>query len=130
MVFDRAGRPLWLGRKQRLGNPARRLAVAIRDGGCFECGAPMHRRELNHMQERHRNRGPTDIENLVAVSRRHHKWLETNNLNSPTNRRWLPDATPHRPRSPLMAIAGGQPNSEPCQAAESHNPAEPLSTVD
>ena len=28
MVFDRAGLPLWLGRNQR-------LAVAVRDGGCF-----------------------------------------------------------------------------------------------
>lgn len=28
MIFDRAGRPLWLGRKQRLANAAQRLAVA------------------------------------------------------------------------------------------------------
>ena len=80
MIFDRRGRPLWLGRNQRLGNIAQRLAVAIRDGGCFECGAPMHRCELHHIQEWHRDQGPTDIENLVAVCRRHHKWLETNNL--------------------------------------------------
>ena len=80
MIFDRAGRPLWLGRNQRLGNAAQRLAVAIRDGGCFECGAPMHRCELHHMQEWHRDRGPTDVDNLVAVCRQHHKWLDTNNL--------------------------------------------------
>ena len=79
MIFDRAGRPLWLGRNQRLGNIAQRLAVAIRDGGCFECGAPMHRCELHHIQEWHRDNGPTDIDILVAVCRRHHKWLETNN---------------------------------------------------
>ena len=80
MVFDRAGRPLWLGRKQRLANAAQRLAVAVRDGGCFECGAPMHRCELHHMLEWHRDRGPTDVDNLVAVCRQHHKWLESNNL--------------------------------------------------
>ena len=80
MIFDRAGRPLWLGRNQRLGNAAQRLAVAVRDGGCFECGAPMHRCELHHMAEWHRDRGPTDIDNLVAVCRRHHQWIETNNL--------------------------------------------------
>ena len=80
MIFDRAGRPLWLGRKQRLANAPQRLAVAIRDGGCFECGAPMHRCELHHIQEWHRDGGPTDIGNLVAVCRRHHKWLETENL--------------------------------------------------
>ena len=80
MIFDRRGRPLWLGRNQRLGNAAQRLAIAVRDGGCFECGAPMHRCELHHIQEWHRDRGPTNIDNLVAVCRRHHKWLETNNL--------------------------------------------------
>ena len=80
MIFDRRGRPLWLGRNQRLGNIAQRLAVAVRDGGCFECGAPMHRCELHHIQEWHRDRGPTDIDNLVAACRRHHRWLETNNL--------------------------------------------------
>ena len=80
MVFDRAGRPLWLGRRQRLANAAQRLAVAVRDGGCFECGAPMHRCELHHIREWHRDGGRTDIENLVAVCRKHHKWLETENL--------------------------------------------------
>ena len=80
LIYDRAGRPLWLGRNQRLANAAQRLAVAVRDGGCFQCGAPMHRCELHHIQEWHRDRGPTDIGNLVAVCRRHHKWLETGNL--------------------------------------------------
>ena len=80
MIYDRAGRILWLGRNQRLGNAAQRLAVAVRDGGCFECGEPMHRCELHHMAEWHRDQGPTDIDSLVAVCRRHHKWLETNHL--------------------------------------------------
>ena len=40
----------------------------------------MHRCELHHIQEWHRDKGPTDIDNLVAVCRRHHKWLETENL--------------------------------------------------
>ena len=80
MIFDRRGRPLWLGRNQRLGNAAQRLAIAVRDGGCFECGAPMHRYELHHIKEWHRHRGRTDVDNLVAVCRQHHKWLETNNL--------------------------------------------------
>ncbi len=80
MIFDRAGRPLWLGRNQRLGNAAQRLAVAVRDGGCYECGAPMHRCELHHIQEWRRDHGPTDIDNLVAVCRQHHKWIQTQNL--------------------------------------------------
>ena len=51
MIFDRAGRPLWLGRNQRLANSAQRLAVAVRDGGCFECAAPIHRCGLHHIEE-------------------------------------------------------------------------------
>ena len=100
MIYDRAGRPLWLGRNQRLGNAAQRLAVAVRDGGCFECGAPMHRCELHHMREWHRDQGPTHIDNLVAVCRRHHKWLETNNLvvrRTPTGYQTQPRAGPDPP---------------------------------
>ncbi len=80
MIYDRAGRILWLGRRQRLANAAQRLAVAVRDGGCFQCGAPMHRCELHHIREWHRGGGPTDIDNLVAVCRHHHKWLEVEDL--------------------------------------------------
>ncbi len=80
MVFDRSGRPLWLGRNRRLANAAQRLAVAIRDGGCYECGAPMHRCDLHHIAEWHRDGGRTDVDNLVAICRPHHKFLEANNL--------------------------------------------------
>ena len=100
MIYDRAGRPLWLGRNQRLGNAAQRLAVAVRDGGCFECGAPMHRCELHHMREWHRDNGRTDIDNLVAVCRQHHQWLETNNLEvrrTPNGYRTRPRAGPSPP---------------------------------
>lgn len=80
MIYDRSGRILWLGRNQRLANAAQRLAVAVRDGGCFQCGAPMHRCELHHIQEWHRDGGRTDIHNLVAICRKHHEQLETDNL--------------------------------------------------
>ena len=79
MIIDGKGRPLWLGRKQRLANAPQRLAVAIRDGGCFECGAPMHQCDLHHIQP-WRDGGRTDVDNLVAVCPRHHKWLEAQNL--------------------------------------------------
>ena len=88
MIFDRAGRVLRLGRNQRLGNAAQRLAVAVRDGGCFQCGAPMHRCDLHHV-ERWRGGGRTDVDNLVAVCPTHHRWLETQNLRvHHTDGRW------------------------------------------
>ena len=80
MIFAGSGRVLWMGRKTRLGNTPQRLAVAIRDGGCFECGAPMHRCQLHHIREWHRDQGPTDVDNLVAVCPKHHRWLTDNNL--------------------------------------------------
>ena len=80
VVYGKAGRILWLGHNQRLGNAAQRLAVAIRDRGCFQCGAPMHRCELHHIREWQRDGGPTDIDNLVAVCRKHHRMLEVENL--------------------------------------------------
>ena len=100
IIFDRAGRALWLGRNQRLANAAQRLAVAVRDQGCFQCRAPMHRCELHHIQEWHQDQGPTDIDNLVAVCRQHHKWLETNNLQvhrTPTGYQTIPRAGPDPP---------------------------------
>ena len=100
MIFDRAGRPLRLGRNQRLGNAAQRLAVAVRDGGCYECGAPMHRCELHHIKEWRRDHGPTDIDNLVAVCRQHHKWIETQNLQvrkTPNGYQTQPRAGPSPP---------------------------------
>ena len=99
LIYDRAGRTLWLGRKQRLGNAAQRLAVAVRDGGCFECGAPMHRCELHYMAEWHRDRGPTDVDNLVAVCRQHHKWFRNQQPRSRPDPRRLPNAAPRRDRT-------------------------------
>jgi len=72
MLFGGQGRPLWLGRKVRDANAAQRLALAVRDGGCVVCGAPMHLCEIHHVREWEQD-GPTDIENLVALCRRHHR---------------------------------------------------------
>lgn len=79
-IFSGEGRLLWLGRRRRLANAAQRLGVAIQQGGCFECGAPMHLCQLHHIKEWDRDQGPTDIDNLVAVCRTHHKWITDNNL--------------------------------------------------
>ena len=102
MIYDQAGRILWLGRNQRLANAAQRLAVAVRDGGCFQCGAPMHRCELHHIREWHRDGGRTDVDNLVAVCRRHHKQLETDNLQVRPDPNGGHQATPRDGPSPWV----------------------------
>lgn len=79
MIFGGSGRILWLGRNQRLANVPQRLAVAVRDGGCFACGAPMHQCELHHIRP-WRGGGTTDVDNLVAACRTHHKWVDSAEL--------------------------------------------------
>ena len=72
MIFGSDGRPLWLGRSRRLASVAQHLAVAVRDRGCVDCGAPMHRCEIHHVRE-WENGGPTDIDNLAALCGPHHR---------------------------------------------------------
>ena len=72
MIFGGDGRPLWLGRSRRLASVAQHLAVAVRDRGCVDCGAPMHRCEIHHARE-WENGGPTDIDNLAALCGPHHR---------------------------------------------------------
>ncbi len=91
LIYDRAGRILWLGRNQRLGNAAQRLVVAIRDGGCFQCGAPMHRCELHHMEEWRRDGGRTDIDNLIARLPSAPQMARIQQPQSPADRQRLPD---------------------------------------
>ena len=72
MIFGGDGRPLWLGLSRRLASVAQHLAVAVRDRGCVNCGAPMHRCEIHHVRE-WENGGPTDIDNLAALCGPHHR---------------------------------------------------------
>ena len=72
MIFAGRGRPLWMGRSIRLANTHQHLAIAVRDGGCVVCAAPMHRCEIHHIRE-WENGGPTDIDNLTALCGPHHR---------------------------------------------------------
>jgi len=77
-VFGGNGQPLWLGRMERLASIDQYLAVALRDRGCVLCRAPMHRCRLHHADEWDEDRGPTDVENLVALCGGCHLWLHRN----------------------------------------------------
>ena len=78
VIFSGKGRVLWLGRNQRLGNQAQRLAAAVRDKGCVRCDAPVHRTELHHLRDWY-DGGPTDIDNLVSLCGPHHRELQEHN---------------------------------------------------
>ena len=108
MIYGQQGRVLWLGRNQRLANVPQRLAVAVRDGGCFACGAPMHMCDLHHVQP-WREGGVTDVDNLVATCRTHHKWVDDKEVVlERRGDRWV--VTPHPEdgsRRPQRAVADG-----------------------
>jgi hypothetical protein len=61
-----ASQPLDVGRATRVVSPAQRRALAVRDGGCVGCHAPVTWCEAHHI--RHwAGGGPTDLDNLILV---------------------------------------------------------------
>lgn len=72
--FDDRGRPLDVGRTQRLFTPRQRLALAARDGGCRfpGCERPPSWTEAHHVRHWLRDRGGTDIGNGILLCRHHH----------------------------------------------------------
>ena len=79
IIFGGKGRVLWLGRKQRLGNAAQRMAAAVRDGGCVRCDISTHQNQLHHIWDWY-DGGPTDIDNLASLCGSHHRRLQERNL--------------------------------------------------
>jgi hypothetical protein len=72
-LIDSLGVPLAMGRMIRTANRAQRRALALRDGGCIfpGCAAPVRWCDAHHLVEWDHG-GPTDIDNLALLCRRHH----------------------------------------------------------
>ncbi|WP_295822294.1 HNH endonuclease signature motif containing protein [uncultured Microbacterium sp.] len=72
-----AGRPLDVGRHQRLFTRAQRTAIAVRDGGCvgIGCRAPISQCEMHHIDHWAADRGRTDVDDGVPLCRNHHLGL-------------------------------------------------------
>jgi hypothetical protein len=72
-IMGKNGLPLYLGRSTRLFTPAQRLAIALRDGGCAKCGAPVARCDVHHIRWWSHD-GTSDIDNGVLLcSGCHHR---------------------------------------------------------
>ena len=113
IIFGGKGRVLWLGRNQRLGNKAQRLAAAVRDKGCVRCDAPVHRTELHHLRDWY-DGGPTDIDNLVSLCGPHHRELGEHNLELvKIGNKWQTRPRPGPPPPPRPRHAGARTRDGP-----------------
>lgn len=105
IICDAAGIPIDVGRTHRLATRAQRRALRNRDGGCAfpGCERPPAWCDAHHIIPWTIG-GPTDIDNLVLLCRRHHSMMHTNQPwvvhIEPTTRQPVftrPDGTPARP---------------------------------
>jgi hypothetical protein len=76
VVMNGASVPLDVGRTHRLVTPKQRVALNIRDGGCTfpNCERPARWTDAHHIIS-WLDGGPTDLNNLALVCRRHHRML-------------------------------------------------------
>ena len=75
VVLDHLGLPTDLGRTHRHPTTSQRRALLSRDGGCVfpGCDAQPGWLEVHHVLEWVADVGPTDLDNMVVVCRRHHR---------------------------------------------------------
>jgi Domain of unknown function (DUF222)/HNH endonuclease len=99
--------PLDVGRTTRVIQPAQRVALAVRDGGCVfpGCDRPLAWCEAHHLVH-WLDGGPTDLDNLVLLCRAHHRAVHEGGWrlqHQPDGR--LTATPPHRPhrRRPTAA---------------------------
>lgn len=107
-VYERGGLPIDVGRTQRRIPPKLRLAMWVRDQGCCYpgCGVPARATEGHHL--RHWPRGRTDLVNLAALCRFHHRAhherkFAVERLPGGALRFTAPDGSEIRPVVPLRA---------------------------
>jgi len=74
LTLDDEGRPLHLGRKQRLASPDQWIALTIRDRGCVApgCDRPAAWCQAHHLRWWERDIGSTDLPNLALACSHHH----------------------------------------------------------
>ena len=95
VTVDAFGNPLDVGRELRLFTRRQRVAMAIRDGGCLDCGAEPSRCEAHHLDHWWEHHGRTDLADGVLLCRSCH--MRLHNLKRRIIRRgdeyWLIDAS-------------------------------------
>lgn len=132
--FDSRGTALRLGSSKRTFSDGQKAVLAGIWGGCAvgECDRPPSWTEAHHIDQWHRDHGPTDVENGILLCRHHHLLVHNNGwkvqrrgdeylLEPPPGDRLHRTAHPLTPKNPIyrraraaatateMAIAGDRP---------------------
>ncbi|MFI7062495.1 DUF222 domain-containing protein [Kribbella sp. NPDC050124] len=117
LVLGSNSEPLDVGRAERLVNRAMRRALNARDRGCVVCGAPPIQCDAHHVRS-WIDGGPTAIDNLALLCRRHHSDLHAGHWTiTITNGRVHVSRPPWADPPPLRPIDPAASNS-----ARSHAP--------
>ena len=139
LVLGSNSEPLDVGRAERLGNPAMRRALTVRDKGCVVCGAPPIQCEAHHLVH-WIDGGKTCVSNLVLICKRHHIDLHagdwtitiTNGVVQVARPTWAdppprpvrPDRQPNPARPPHHQTAS-PPRTGPSRSGPSRTPSPP-----
>ncbi|OHU24504.1 hypothetical protein BKG77_13550 [Mycobacteroides chelonae] len=77
VIFDDAGRPLYLGRSKRIATADQRIVLHAKDRGCSApgCTVPGYLCQVHHVDD-WCDDGPTDIDNLTFACGPHHRLLQ------------------------------------------------------
>ncbi|MFH8251896.1 DUF222 domain-containing protein [Microbacterium sp. B2969] len=113
VLVSAEGAPLDVGRDRRLFTERQRVAMAVRDGGCLDCGAEPSRCEAHHLRHWVAHHGRTDLADGVLLCRNCH--MRVHNLGGSITRigstyyLHLPGKEPRelRPRSLLRFQRSG-----------------------
>lgn len=123
VTVDARGRPLDVGRDQRLFTSRQKVALAIRDGGCMlgGCDRPPSWTEAHHIDHYVEHHGRTDIADGILFCRHHHLMLHNNGwrITRDDDRYFLRRSRAEDPQQILIPLYSKNPHTQLTAARES-----------
>jgi hypothetical protein len=130
VVLGGDGRPLDVGREQRLATADQRraLRVVYRTCAVDGCSTPFHRCEIHHSLEWLRHAGPTDLRHLLPLCSRHHHLVHEGGWRiqldaDRTLTVWHADGTMHSRSDPRRSTTHQRPEHPPAAEGPADAPA-------
>ncbi len=113
IITDPDGMPLDIGRSTRTISSSQRRALIVRDGGCSftGCDRPHRWCDAHHLVH-WADGGPTDLDNLTLLCRRHHRLVHEGRVTlvpAPHTQSRSPSVPQRRPRAAALAGTAAEP---------------------